>query len=255
MNHHLFEKVLTSKSLKRNLTIHIALPTRIDGPLQGIFFNDGQNVWEDDQASFGTSWALGEAIDFNEHQICVVSVSCADGMHRLDEYSRFEDDTLIGETEWITRVVGGKADVYLKEVVEVILPFASSFASLKPTWVMVGSSMGGVISLTAMIEYPHLFTKIAGLSNAFWFAKEAFLNYVANATLLPHHHVYLDVGTKESGIQPLSEAYIASNVAVANALLHQPLGSLTFVRVMDGKHNEMDWRQRIGSILKELLNR
>lgn len=255
MNHQLFEKVLTSKSLKRNLLVHIALPTRIDGPLQGILFHDGQNVWDDGQASFGVSWGLKDAIDFNEHQICVVSVSCAPGMERLDEYSKFVDETLIGKTEWITRHTGGKADLYLKELVEVILPFSNTFANIKPTWMMVGSSMGGVISLTAMIEYPHVFTKIAGLSNAFWFAQETFLNYVKAAELNLYHHVYLDVGTHESGIQNENSAYIDSNVDIAQALLQKPLGSLSFVRVFEGKHHESDWRKRIGSILIELLKR
>jgi predicted alpha/beta superfamily hydrolase len=255
MNHQLFEKVLTSKSLKRNMLVHVALPTRIDGPLKGIFFNDGQNIWEDEQASYGTSWGLGEAIDFNAHQICVVSVSCANGMDRLDEYSKFIDSSLVGKTPWITRSCGGKADIYLKEIVDVILPFASTFANLQPTWMMVGSSMGGVISLTAMIEYPHLFTKIAGLSNAFWFAHEEFLNYVKAADLNLHHHIYLDVGTNESGIQDENSAYIDSNVAIAQALLSKPLGSLSFVRIKEGIHHESDWRKRIGSILKNTLER
>jgi predicted alpha/beta superfamily hydrolase len=255
MNHQLFEKVLTSKALKRNMVVHVALPTRIDGPLKGIFFNDGQNVWDDEQASFGTSWGLEDAIDFNEHQICVVSLSCANGMDRLDEYSKFVDTSLIGKTDWITRSCGGKAEIYLKEVVEVILPFANTFSHIEPTWMMVGSSMGGVISLTAMIEYPEIFTKMAGLSNAFWFAKDEFLNYVKNALLNYHHHVYLDVGTSESGIQSENTAYIDSNVDIAQALLSKPLGSLSFVRIVDGIHHESDWRKRIGSILIECLKR
>jgi predicted alpha/beta superfamily hydrolase len=253
MNHQLFEKVLTSKSLKRNLLVHVAVPTRIDGPLKGIFFNDGQNVWNDEQASFNQSWGVGEAIDFNLHQILVVSVSCADGMARLDEYSKFVDTSVVGQTDWITRPVGGKADLYLKEIVEVILPFAQSFATTEPSWVMVGSSMGGVISLTAMIDYPHIFTKIAGLSNAFWFAKDEFLDYVNNAQFSLNQHIYLDVGTKESGIQELNETYIESNVAVAQVLLNKPLGSLTFVRIEGGLHNELAWKQRIGAILHQLL--
>jgi predicted alpha/beta superfamily hydrolase len=255
MNHQLFEKVLTSKSLKRNLLVHIALPTRIDGPLQGIFFNDGQNVWDDEQASFGVSWGLKDAIDFNQHQICVVSVSCAPGLDRLDEYSKFVDESIVGKADWIDRACGGKADLYLKEVVEVILPFANTFASLKPSWLMVGSSMGGVISLTAMVEYPHIFTKIAGLSNAFWFAQKQFLDYVTHAELSLNHHVYCDVGTLESGIESENSVYINSNVDVVQALLKKPLGSLTFVRVVDGKHHESDWSKRIGSILVEMLKR
>lgn len=253
MNHELYEKVLTSKSLKRNLLVHVAVPTRIDGPLKGIFFNDGQNVWNDEQASFNQSWGVGDAIDFNLHQILVVSVSCADGMARLDEYSKFVDKSDHFPADWITRAVGGKADLYLQEVVDVILPFAQTFANTQPTWMMVGSSMGGVISLTAMIEYPHIFKKIAGLSNAFWFAKDEFLEYVNNAQFSLDQHIYLDVGTKESGIQKESETYINSNVAVAQVLLNKSLGSLTFVRIEDGLHNELAWKERIGSILHQLL--
>ncbi|MBS3991177.1 MAG: hypothetical protein KGZ51_03825 [Erysipelothrix sp.] len=255
MNHQLFERILTSKALKRNMLVHVAVPTRIDGPLKGIFFNDGQNVWNDDQASFNQSWGVGEAIDFNLHQILVVSVSCADGMDRLDEYSKFVDKSGEFPVDWITRDVGGKADLYLQEVVEVILPFAQSFANCKPEWMMLGSSMGGVISLTAMIEYPHIFKKIAGLSNAFWFAKEEFLDYVKDATFSLDQHVYLDVGTKESGIQKENQIYVDCNVDVAQVLLDKPLGSLTFVRVEDGEHNELAWKERIGGILHQLLSK
>ena len=254
MNHILSETNLFSSMLNRNMLVHVAVPTRIDGPLQGIFFHDGQNIWHDHQASFGRSWRLADALDFNEHQIMVVSVSCAEGLARLDEYAKFKDASLVGLRDWITRPCGGLADVYLKQVVDVLLPFAATYAPLKDTWIIVGSSMGGMASLTAMIEYPHVFTKMAGLSNAFWFSHDAFLDYVHNASLSTYHHIYLDVGTAESGLQHENAMYMSANDRVVKALVDKPLGSLKYVKVLDGQHNEEAWSQRIGSILKQLLS-
>ena len=46
---------------------------------------------------------------------------------------------------------------------------------------------------------------------------------------------------------------MACNVAIAQALLNKPLGSLTFVRIEDGLHHELAWKERIGPILHRLL--
>lgn len=252
MNHTLQQFSLYIESLSRTCDIVIALPTDIRGPLQGIFFNDGHNVWHDEDATYQRAWRLGACVDFNQLQIGVVSVSCAPGVARLDEYAPFEDASLVGVREWLNRPCGGKATTYLRAMVDIVLPLATQQHTFKSTWMMVGSSMGGMISLTAMIEYPTLFTRIAGLSNAFWFAQAAFLRYVEHAHLSGHHHVYLDVGLAESYDKEENDKYLQSNEAIAQVLLQKPLGSLTFVRVVGGEHHEASWSQRIGAILAHM---
>lgn len=46
---------------------------------------------------------------------------------------------------------------------------------------------------------------------------------------------------------------MACNVAMAQALLNKSLGLLTFVRIEDGLHHELAWKERTGPILHQLL--
>lgn len=255
MNHSVHQFTMYIDVLARACDIVIALPLHIRGPLQGIFFNDGHNVWDDETATYKRAWRLGEVLDFNQLQIGVVSVSCAPGLARLDEYAPFEDASIVNVRDWIHRPCGGHAKTYVQAMIDCVLPLATQNHTFKPTWMMVGSSMGGMVSLTAMIEHPNVFTHIAGLSNAFWFAQATFLSYVEAAELHEQHHVYLDVGLAESSDPIENEKYLKSNEAIAQALLKKPLGSLTFVRVVKGEHHEASWSQRIGAIVQHMCAR
>jgi predicted alpha/beta superfamily hydrolase len=103
---------------------------------------------------------------------------------------------------------GPNSDNYLKFVVTELKPFIdSTFSTLKdqPNTFISGSSMGGLISMYAICEYPEVFGGAACLSTH-WpgtFTVEnnpvpdAFLKYLKDHLPLPaNHRIYFDYGSE-----------------------------------------------------------
>jgi predicted alpha/beta superfamily hydrolase len=98
--------------------------------------------------------------------------------------------------------MGGEpfSDLYLKHLVEEVKPFVdNTYASLpeKQSTIVMGSSMGGLISLYAISQYPHVFGG-AGCVSTHWSAGELAL-VEEMAKRLPDsagHKLYFDYGTR-----------------------------------------------------------
>jgi predicted alpha/beta superfamily hydrolase len=118
---------------------------------------------------------------------------------------------------------------------------------------MAGSSMGGLISMVAMCRYPKVFTKIACISNALWFAPNPMAQLI-EVSEVNGNSVYMDIGLKESDKPQENDAYIESNRAIASIWAKKGLRRFTYCEIEDGIHSESAWSLRIGKILSGLLD-
>ena len=111
------------------------------------------------------------------------------GRHRADEYSPFRDD----------RVGGGRGDDYLSFLIDTLKPrIDAEFRTRREraaTGIM-GSSMGGLISLYALLRRPDTFGFAGAMSPSLWFARGAIFG-VASAVAQWDGRLYLDTGTLE----------------------------------------------------------
>src|SRR5206468_9059496 len=116
-----------------------------------VYMQDGQNLSDPTTAYAGT-WDLEatlERLDGRGLEAIVVGVHHA-GDERLNEYSPFPDQ----------KHGGGEADAYLAFLAETLKPRIDRQFRTSPDRAatsMLGSSMGGLVSLYAYFRYPSVF--------------------------------------------------------------------------------------------------
>ena len=253
MNYTLDEFKMNLTFSGRDAAVFVYHPKDIREPLPCLIMHDGQNLFDDDRASFGVSWKLKDAIEKVGLELIIVGVSCADGLNRLDEYSPFYNEDIVGLRDWLTRPAGGKGNEYIDWIVHELIPSIRKEYRVSEQFLMAGSSMGGLISMAAMCRYPKIFTKIACLSNALWFAPKDMADLIEKSEV-QGNCVYMDVGLMESKIASESQSYVDTNRLIASIWSQQGLYSFLYREYPQGIHHESDWSKRIGNILAFLLD-
>jgi enterochelin esterase-like enzyme len=146
-----------------------------------------------------------------------------------------------------------QADAYLRFVVEELKPAIdaryTTHSGRAHTFIM-GSSMGGLISVYAMNEYPQVFGGAAGLSTHWMGGFEpnaalplAAFNYLQGRLADPAtHRLYMDHGTTE--LDALYAPYQAFVNQIVKDRGYTAANSIS--RVFEGTgHNERDWAARL----------
>jgi alpha-glucosidase len=115
--------------------------------------HDGQNLF-DNATSFAGEWKVDEILDslytYRGFSAIVVAIY-NDDKERINEYSPWKNDSL---------GIGGDGDKYVKFIVNTLKPFIDRHyrtLSGRENTAIMGSSMGGLISLYAALEYPDVF--------------------------------------------------------------------------------------------------
>ena len=160
----------------RNLSIWLpeGYGTDPDARYKVIYAHDGQNLFEPGYSYGGVEWGLDETAealmaDGKVPQAIIVGIWNTDA--RWQEYAPQKViESLTGDTssEWLgPELPDLKGDAYLRFIVEELKPFIDETYQTLPdqdhTYIM-GSSMGGLISLYAMAEYPDTFRRAAAVS-------------------------------------------------------------------------------------------
>ncbi len=182
-----------------------------------IYAHDGQNLFEPGRSYGGVEWGLDETAahlmaDGDVRPAIIVGIWNTD--ERWQEYAPQKViESLTGNTssEWLgPNLPELKADAYLRFITEELKPFVDTTYTTAPgpenTFIM-GSSMGGLISLYAMAEYPDTFSRAAAVS-IHWPLTEpdgpmaqqadaAMQTYLSTSGLTPTKHtIWFDHGTK-----------------------------------------------------------
>ena len=153
------------------------------------------------------------------------------------------------------------ADDYLRFLVDELLPALDArYDTVKGPGgrFIAGSSMGGLISLYALCEYPQVFGGAAALSTH-WIGTfernaevpDAALAYLRQRLPPPgRHRLYMDRGTTE-----LDALYDEAQARVDVLMREKGFGPPAFVsRVFEGEgHNERAWARRLALPLQHLL--
>jgi predicted alpha/beta superfamily hydrolase len=160
---------------------------------------------------------------------------------------------------------GGKPESreYLQFIVEELKPFIDEEYATKPgrddTFLM-GSSMGGLISMYGLINYPEVFSAAACLSTHWPLhvdlndieATEAFIGYLKRAMPEPGtNRLYFDFGTEE-----LDGNYEPHQSLIDNMLAERGYteGEDWITKKFEGAgHSEKYWRERLHVPLTFLL--
>ena len=136
-----------------------------------LYMHDGQNLVNPADAFGGVVWGVDETaqnlIFSNEIELLIIVGIYNSGEKRIDEYTPVpsEGGKMKGR--------GGKADQYGRMLIEELKPFIDRQYRTKPEREFTGlggSSLGGLVSFHLGLKRPDVFSRLAVISPAVWWA-------------------------------------------------------------------------------------
>lgn len=215
-----------------------------------LYMFDGHNVFFDEDATYGKSWGMKEYMDRTRKQVLIAAVECnhSPDNGRLREYSPYDfSDEHFGD-------ITGLGKVTMDWMVNTFKPYIDSRYRTLPgrrnTWI-AGSSMGGLMSLYALIEYNAVFARAAALSPSLWTAPEQLMQMIDTARLRRDTVLYMDYGSREMGNHSAMHRQYAD---ICGHLLEKGV-LLTSHIIPGGTHCEASWERQIPFFMNTLLYR
>ena len=201
-----------------------------------LYMHDGQNLFDASTSAFGTEWQVDENINGavpagKMDEVIVVGVD--NTANRIWEYTPCCDSSY----------GGGGADVYERFLIDTVKPYIDqTYRTLpaKENTVIMGSSLGGLVSCYIARRNPGVFSKAGCMSSSFWWNNEAFTQQVEVSTAHVPVRFYIDAGTVNDG---LPQTQRMDNALLADGYVQG--GDLDFYVAQGGSHNEASWAARV----------
>lgn len=220
-----------------------------------IYFQDGQNIFDPATAFLGKAWHAGERATelIRAHRInapIMVGIHNT-GANRMNEYAPTPAEYSGSDGEKCRST--GDAKRYARFVVNELMPFIDTHYLTLPgprTTALVGSSMGGLVSLCFALWHPRVFGHIAALSPSIEWDNRAVVHEFARLRKKPDVRLWLDAGTAEPGweaVRVLRDALVAKGWREG--------ADLAYREVAGAEHSEPAWAARIGDVLQWLAGR
>lgn len=200
-----------------------------------IYMHDGQNVF-DEATAFAGEWGVDEFMDSVRSKKCIVVAVDNGADKRMNEYSPF-DFTLNPKDPKGNK---GEGQQYVEFLAKTLKPFIDKRYRTKKNskyTFITGSSMGGLISLYAVLKYPKVFGGAGVFSPSVWICKEDLLKLIKTNGKKVKSKIYFYCGKME-GKEMVPDMLLAFQELAAVSKSRM----ITVIRD-DGKHNEPTWRK------------
>lgn len=225
---------------KRRLYIYLPEDYETSGKRYPVLYMfDGQNVFFDEDASFGKSMGMNDYMQLTNTPLIICAVqSNTEGHERLSEYAPV--DFVYGPVGEIK----AKGDVYMNWLVKTLKPFIDKeFRTLpeREHAAISGTSMGGLMALYGACVFGHVFKKAACLSASVWIAPEKILSVLKNGNIKKDAVVYIDYGSKEMKNHRESREAL---MRVTEFLMEKDV-NVTLRIIPGGTHSEESWERQI----------
>jgi len=243
-----------------------------------LYMHDGQNLFDTATAGYGMEWQIDETLDRLIREKAVrptIVVGIWNTPKRLQEYvpSKAFNGLPPNYRQKVRALYGGDplSDNYLKFIVRELKPMIDRRFNVKTdraNTVMMGSSMGALISLYAIDEYPDLFGA-AGMMSTHWplviapdnkpisdeeyeTVSSTFARYLSRALPDPATHtLYFDHGSET--LDAVYARYQARVDAVVAKHGYRQWSNDLSLSFPGEKHNEISWASRVAVPLQFLL--
>jgi predicted alpha/beta superfamily hydrolase len=259
------------KELELERTIRVYLPSSLeinpDLKLPVIYMHDGQNLFDRSTSAYGHIWDVHNTIESKLNDsfkgVIVVGIDNGGGLERLDEYSPWVSTKVeeLKELNLEGRNVGGLGEKYSLDLVNTLKPYIDNKYPVltdKSNTYIIGSSMGGVISLYIGVKYPEIFSSVGAFSTAVWFCEEELLNYIKNIDIKSNQRWYLDIGTNETSnpnYEAFNKIYVDGTMNVYNSL--KTIGvkddNIKLIIEDGAVHNEDAWARRFKNAFEWII--
>jgi len=231
----------------REITIHLpaGYDDRVDRRYPTLYAQDGQNL-VDPHRSFipGQHWRITEAADAaigerTASPMIIVAVDHA-GVGRIDEFTPTHDKRHKGS---------GRADDYARLLIEELKPVIDErFRTLPGENGVLGSSLGGLVSLYLVLKRRDVFSRAAVMSPSVWWDGKTILRTAAEFAG-PPPRLWLDIGGRE-GKEALNDVRMLRDVLLTK---DWPKKKFFYYEDRRGDHSERAWSRRVRRALEFLF--
>lgn len=213
-----------------------------------LYLHDGQNTMDATTAAFGVEWGVDETLGSLIAAGTIpptIAVAVYNTPLRIEEYTPSADPSF----------GGGGADRYGRFLVEELKPLVDAHlrtASGPEATALMGSSLGGLVTLWLGLTYPEVFGRLGVLSPSVWWDGRFILSFVQAFVGPTDARIWLDIGTAEGdGQTPVANARdLRDALTSAGWTLDD---GLTYREFEGAGHNEAAWAARMGQVLGTLL--
>jgi predicted alpha/beta superfamily hydrolase len=204
-----------------------------------VYMHDGQNVF-DATTSFAGEWGVDEITEklgLNS-EIIIVAVDHANEK-RISEYCPFNNSN---------ENISGQGKKHSQFMAETLKPFIDKqFRTINDpdSTYIVGSSLGGLISLYTGLTYPTSFGNICALSPSIWINGQI-SSYIHGLKANPKSKYYLSCGTDEGEGSVFNDLVNIQNDLIS---IGYQSSQIEFFDDPNGNHNEEFWRSEMTRLL------
>jgi predicted alpha/beta superfamily hydrolase len=237
-----------------------------------LYMHDGQNLFEPGHSFTNQEWEVDEMMTklIKENKIReAIVVGIWNTKKRFREYQPDKPfRSLSTEEKRIRRYLdneysgGALGDNYLKFIVEELKPFVDRHLNTLPdkeNTFMMGSSMGGIITIYAITEYPDVFGGVSCLSTHYPLVlgnnpdvPPILIRYLKSHLPRPDNHkIYFDHGTET--MDGWYEPYQKQMDTVMEEIGYTRGVNWVTEKCEGAEHSEVAWRQRLSIPLTFLL--
>lgn len=228
------EFTLPAPQLGRDKTIWAYLPYNYGSDdaakrFPVIYMHDGQHVF-DQAESTKREWHIEEKLNSLSAEAIIIGIEHGGTNRRIDEMTPYSNETH----------GGGHADDYLDFIVNTLKPHTDAHYRTMPGrqhTTIFGSSVGGLISLYALLRFQDIFGNAGVFSPSLWFSHEIFVLLQEIEAI--QGRIYFMAGDHESRVMVPDlehmEKLVLARVKDRNQV-HKKI-------VPGGHHNEKLWRR------------
>ena len=230
--------------LNRTRRVWIYLPKDYDANLQKkypvLYMHDGQNIF-DKTTSFSGEWEIDETLNKLAADCIVVGIDNG-GANRIAEYTPYTN----------AKYGGGDGAKYVDFIVSTLKPYIDqNFRSKtdRENTGIGGSSLGGLISFWAAMNYQNTFSKAMVFSPSFWWNKSIF-DLVKEKGKQQKVKFYIIAGEQEGDPDMVPDATKMASDLLQNGFSKE---EIFFTSHADGKHQEWYWAREFGAAYQWLF--
>lgn len=236
-----------------------------------VYLHDGQNMFDRRTGFAGREWHVDEIAGDLTRQGRLpeaIYVAIDHGPDRLGEYSHVPDP----------KHGGGQGERYENFLIQELMPSLEQTYAIDPRQrVMLGSSMGGLVTLAIGLAHPAAFAALGPLSSSVWWADGKMADSILERAPVdgPKPRIWMDMGTEEGGsdafgTRPVEGGRMGARPEgpngvpdvrdrtreAATALLHKGWTldkDLRYHEPLGGRHDEASWSGRLDQVLPWLM--